>query len=125
MEQALAAALLAATGVTALVGQRVDWGVRAQGKGLPAVTLTRIGGLRDRHLTGPSGLIQSRVQIDCWATTYKAAHDLRAAVEAVVSGYDSAPIKVAHIDSESSSFEENGPEKVHRIRLDLLVWHSA
>lgn len=125
MEEALRAALLAATAVTNLVGPKgVDWGARPQGKGGHRLVLHRIGGRRERDLAGPNGLIRSRVQVDCLAPTFKGSRDLARAVEAVLGGYDTAPIQVAEIDGERSDFLGDAPEPLHVTRLDLMVWHT-
>ena len=60
MEEALRARLLGAAGLTAIVDRRVDWGVRAQGAPMPAVTLNVITGAATMHMAGPDGWDRAR-----------------------------------------------------------------
>ena len=129
MESALAAYLLAQTGLTSLVGQRITWARRDQGSALPAIVLHRIDGARDYHHAGASGLITSRVQVDCWAASFPSAKGLARAVEAAISGgrftqglvrFDALLISDERDDSE----DLNG-SPLYRTSLDLMVHHSA
>jgi hypothetical protein len=65
-------------------GERVDWGLRIQGKPLPAVRLTNISTPKAYTMAGPMGTQQFRVQVDCYGSDYKAAHDLGDAVIALL-----------------------------------------
>jgi hypothetical protein len=51
---------------------------------LPAVTLQIISDIRPQHLKGFNPLRDTRVQIDCWATSYAAVTALKEAVLAAV-----------------------------------------
>ena len=46
MEEALVAYLLANAGLTAIVGNRINWTTRPQGAAVPAVVLTKVSGVR-------------------------------------------------------------------------------
>lgn len=128
MEAALIAELLATAGITAVSGQRITWARRDQGGALPAMVLHRIDGDRDYHLGGPSGLVASRVQADCWAATYKDAKRLAQALEAKVSGarFTRGAIRfdaILVIDERDSTFDESG-SALFRVSLDLAVHHA-
>lgn len=125
MEPALLAKLLASSGVTALVGARINWARRPQGEPLPAIVLHRIDGTPDVHHGGPSGLIESRVQVDCWAGSYKAAKQTARAVEAAVTAqrFNQASVRfdvVLLVDERDSSFDE-APDTLFRTSLDFMV----
>ena len=125
MEAALLAKLLASSGVTALVGARINWARRPQGEPLPAIVLHRIDGAPDVHHGGLSGLIESRVQVDCWAGSYKAAKQTARAVEAAVTAqrFNQASVRfdvVLLVDERDSSFDE-APDTLFRTSLDLMV----
>lgn len=129
MEEALIAELLATAGVTALISARASWGRRPQGETGTALCLHRIGGLRDYHLQGPSGLVESRVQADCWAETYAGAKALARAIEAAVSGrrFSRGAIRFDAILIEGErddDFDENSVT-LFRTALDLIVHHAA
>lgn len=128
MEPALTAQLLAATGLTAVVGQRITWGRRDQGGALPAIVLHRVDGGRDYHMAGASGLVESRVQADCWGATKKTASQAAAALEAAVSGarFNRAGIRFDLImiaDERSDTFDEAG-SALFRTSLDLIIHHA-
>lgn len=128
MEAALIAKLLASAGITAQVGQRITWARRDQGGTLPAIVLNRIDGVPDYHLSGPSGLVESRVQVDCWGSSYGAAKAIARAVEAVVSGarFTQGGVRfdaILIVDERDSTFDETTP--IFRTSLDLQVHHAA
>lgn len=129
MEQDLIAYLLATAGVTGLVSTRIWWGIRPQQEqGMPAIVLHRIGGAPAYHLSGDSGLTESRVQIDCWAETPDSAQAVRDAVRTALSGAKFDSIQGCFLESEFHSFEAQGPEapeRFHRVSLDLLIWHMV
>jgi len=129
MEEALVAKLLAVTTITTLVGQRITWGRRAQGGTLPAIVLHRIDGNRDYHLGGPSGLVASRVQVDCWANTFGDAKRAARAVALAVSGirFIQGAVRfdaILIIDERDSSDDLNGTP-LFRTSLDLAVHHAS
>lgn len=128
MEAALLARLLASAGLTALVSTRINWARRVQGEGLPAVVLHRIDGHPDYHTAGASGLVESRVQVDCWGSSYKSAKAVARQVEAAVSGarFTQGAIRfdaVLIADERDSTFDETTP--IFRTSLDLMVHHAS
>ncbi len=80
METALRTRLLSNTTAQG----RVDWGLRPQGKDLPAIRLTLVSSPRDYTMDGPQNTQHYRVQADCYATTFKAAKELGDAVTAIL-----------------------------------------
>lgn len=129
MEAALIAKLLASAGITALVGQRINWGRRNQAEALPAIVLHRIDGAPDYHLTGASGIVESRVQVDCWGASYGSAKAVTRAVEAVVSAahFTQGAVRfdaILIVDERDSTFDENNTP-LYRTSLDLTVFHAS
>jgi hypothetical protein len=127
MEANLIAKLLATAGVTALVSTRINWSRRPQGSALPAIVLHRIDGAPDYHHAGASGLVQSRVQVDCWAASYGAAKAIARAVETAVTAQTFTQgatrfdvILIA--DERDSTFDETTP--LFRTSLDLMIHHA-
>ena len=127
MESALIAKLLATAGVTALVSTRINWSRRPQGAALPAIVLQRISGTPDVHHAGASGLVVSRVQVDCWGVSYGSAKAVARAVETAITAQTftqgSIRFDVILIDSErDDSTDETTP--LFRTSLDLMVHHA-
>ena len=122
------AKLLATAGVTALVSTRVNWSRRPQGAALPAIVLHRVSGLPDVHHGGASGLVVSRVQVDCWAASYGSAKAVARAVETAITAQTftqgAVRFDVILIDSErDDSTDETTP--IFRTSLDLMVHHAS
>lgn len=67
LEEALPGLIYGAPAVAAWIDDRVIWGAVPEGWPVPFVRLSWVGGLRDRHLGGFSGLRDSRVQVDSFA----------------------------------------------------------
>jgi hypothetical protein len=79
MQQALRSRLLNNSTITGMVGTRVDWDARPQGKPLPSVTLSMFDN-RDQHMGGPQATRNTIIQADCWAANASDAHNLAEAV---------------------------------------------
>jgi hypothetical protein len=135
MEEDLIAALLAAAGVKALVGQRVNWLTRPQGSGLPAIVLQKVSGPPIYTMAGRSDLAGHLVQVSCYGATYLAAKSVARAVTAVTDALNTAhadPLPGAEIENERDTFEPgDGPQgsaasvDFFRTDLDVRVWHRT
>jgi hypothetical protein len=125
MEEELRARLAEAAGVSALVGERVQWAVREDA---PSVALHLIDAPPDWTLKGPSGLVQARVQIDCWADTFLGAKAIGDAVRAALPpiGAVLGAVKFHScvvLDTDRGRFGES-PNILHRTRIDVRVSYS-
>lgn len=128
MEQAITALLTGNPAVAALTGNRINWALRPDAVTLPALSLHRISGERDRTMTGRTGLVSSTIQIDCWANTYG---ETKALARAVILALPHARTEIGGVvlqgifpDREADSFEGDDPTPLYRTRLDFSVWHS-
>ncbi len=127
MEEALVAYLLADTGLSALVGNRVHWVQRPQGGALPCVVLRKISGSRDYHYKVPSGFVDARVQIDCMGLSYLAskqvARAVRDALSVVQFTQGSVKFEGCFYDNERDLSEENKTpvERVFNTSMDFLI----
>jgi hypothetical protein len=128
MQTELRARLLADSTISGLVGTRVDWGVRPQGKPLPAITLILASDTRDQTMAGVQATQGPLIQIDCWAETYAATVTLREAVVALISTPatqgSSKFLGAANINAIDL------PEKVdtgivHRSVIRANIWHTT
>ena len=129
MEEALSAYLLADAGLTALVENRVNWNARPQAQASPSVVLTRVGGTRDYTMSGASGLVESRIQIDCWGKSFGSSIGVSRAVTAALSGLQTTiggiRLHGSFLESERQSYEQgSGGEDFHRVSLDFIIWHK-
>lgn len=130
MEEALADRLLGATALTALTGTRVYWVRAPQNVAKPYVVMNRITGIRDMKSSGPSGLVESRVQVDCWGATYSSAKSVARQVEARLSGYKGTQSSVI-FDGVFLVLEHDGyspddtPDKLFRVSLDFIIFSKG
>lgn len=131
MEEDLVALLLEESTLSALVGSKVWWSQAVQGEAPPYVTLRVISAPRDYHMQGASGLVESRVQIDCDAATYAAAKSVARAVEGALSGFKgtqgNTKFLAVFLDQERDSNEEltGTSKRMFRTSLDFLIWHGS
>jgi hypothetical protein len=124
MEAALIARLLATAGVTALVSTRINWKRRPQAEPLPAIVLHVVSRIPDVTHGGRSGLIVSRVQVDCWGATFGSAKAVARAVENALTAQTftqgSVRFDAILIDSErDDTTDETTP--LFRTSLDLMI----
>lgn len=126
--EALRQVLTVSESVTALVGARVYPQVLPQGAnasaGLPAVVLTVISDVPERTFTSEPGtrLSDIRVQVDVWATTYLQAHQVAAAVDAVLSALAGVDLSADRV-MQSDSYEDE--TQLHRVQSDYQVWRGT
>lgn len=118
MEEALRARLMASSGLS---GVPVNWGTHPQGLALPGIVLNVVSGAEGLTLTGPDGLTPSRVQVDCYATTYSAAKTLSRDVVASLHGYRANSLRlVQHVATrEGREGGSNEAERPNRVSLDF------
>jgi len=93
------------TSITDLVSTRIFPMVRDQLVGLPAITYQVISGIRSYDLTGPNGLVEGRVQINCFADDPLEAGELAAVVRAALNGHRGG---AAGIDIELMLLDDQG-----------------
>lgn len=123
----IADALRGDAAVAALVGDRV-WPVRRpQGRELPALTLSSVSAVPLQSHDGAGALTRSRLQVDCWASSWAAARALRAAaIGAIEATEDPAgPIpSIARMgDRDLPELREAG-EDLFRVSIDFEIWHK-
>jgi len=129
MDEALRDLLLQHAPIGATVARRVDWGVRPQSDGLPAIVLERTSGIPQMNLSGSAGWSRDRIQIECWGRTYKAAKDLALIIggdDGLLVGYrgDHLGVRLRTIVlGRRSDKDTDSVGVVHRTSLDVLVWN--
>jgi hypothetical protein len=129
MEEALRALIVGDDDVTTIVpSASIRWGERL---GNPAVVLYLITGPKsDQTMEGPSGLLESTVQVNCIGTSPAEAARIQQAVRRRVDGHTGS---VLHLVTAEGGGSENDtsegpvdgakPAKFYTRRLDLRVRH--
>jgi len=126
MEADLITRLLADSGLSALVGNRVNPVSRVQGEGLPALTLMTVSPGRAYTFAGADRARGTLMQFDAWAIRVAQAK----AVIAALTGILETPATVggtvfdmSFLQSERDGHEDvPGIGTVFRISADFLIW---
>jgi phage protein D len=117
MEEALTTLL------ASVAGGRRYWGRAPQTAARPFIVLTKITGLRDYQMSGPSGYVQNRVQCDCYGATYTEAKAAARALITAVSGHSGGVIQGIFVDSERDLPTADAGDVNHLFRtsVDLMI----
>lgn len=125
LSEALFARLSNDSAVSAIASSRIYPRTAPQNVTRPFVVFYRIDSSRDYHLTAPSGLVNPRIQFDCWAETYTEAEDLREAIRKSLSGgqFTAAGlyVPVAHAETEQDIYSED--LSLTGVSIDFTFWH--
>lgn len=84
----------------------------------PYVTYFRVAGVDEIILSGSSGLVNTRMQIDGFATTYAEAQSLAATIKSALKGWEIQSV----INGEQDLYEDD--TKLHRVLIDVSIWHN-
>jgi hypothetical protein len=123
----LRARLIADAGVIAIAGQKVYWGIAPQGTALPYIRLNTISDPRPENLQGYDAARVTRVQADCFSSSYAQARALaEAVVSAVALPTTAGGIRFGRTKAEGPRDlgEDTASGFVHRASVDLLVEHA-
>ena len=83
----------------------------------PYIVYQRIFSKSDNALGGNTGLINTRVQIDCYALTYADAQTLAAQVDTLMSAWATQNLSVGATDLYESEVH------LFRVTADYSIWH--
>lgn len=109
----------------ALPGVPVDWTWSAQGGVTPRVVLQTISGLPTYTYSGPSGYVQTRVQIDVYAATFSAAQVTLRLLDTALSGLRAGSILGAFKDGRRDYPPDlEAGETLGRISVDYIIHHN-
>jgi len=98
----------------------------------PLILYTKITGMRDHHLQGPSGHAHPRFQIEAWAQkasgydAYSVAKSLADAIRGALDGYSgtAAGTKIGSCLIESEQDDYQKEIEVYRVIQDYFIWHE-
>lgn len=129
MEEEFRALLTGSAAVTAIVpASRINWGAHPQGAALPGLVLNVIDDAEGLVMNGPNGLFQGRVQVDCYAETYKGSKQLSRVVHALLHGYRGGSFRLVSHDSSRDSREggSNEATRPYRVSMDFnTAWRAS
>jgi hypothetical protein len=119
--QAIRAAMLGASEVTDLVEKRIYPSRLPANVAFPAVVYTVISSIPEATFEGDAEteLVDSRVQIDCYAKGYDDAQALGRVIAVFLTQLDDQDLRVQLLDSRDL-FEDD--TTLHRVSMDFGVW---
>lgn len=129
----LRAYLLADGSISSAVGgSRIHPIKLPQGQTTDSIVYTRISAQGDHHMEGASGLVRTRIQIDCYSLSANSAVTLANLVKERIDGFrgdmawdENSPANAVTVqgiffDSERESFDDL--TKLYGVSRDYLVW---
>lgn len=130
---ALRTFLLADVDISALVGGTRVYPIQLPQGGTEGIVQNLISEQTDYHMQGPSGLVQARIQVDCWDATADDAVTLANMVKDRLSGHKGViaygsdspqdEITVHGIFAEQGQDAYDDVAKLHTRRRDYLIWY--
>lgn len=100
----------------------IAWGTLGSGATLPRAAMFRTSGVRDMHLEG-KGLMETRVQIDCYGATYLGAIVASRAIRDALEGYTGGPILGAFLQATRDQPDDDA-QLLQRVSLTFAIHHN-
>lgn len=130
----LRAYLLDDAGIAVIVGTRVYPIIMPQGVVQPSIVYTRVSGVGDNHMEGPSGLSRPRFQVDCWAQSIDVAVTLANLVKERIDGFrgtwlwgEDSPAEGIVVQGVFYAMEREDFDSeagMYRVSRDYFVWQA-
>lgn len=122
IEEAIVDQLNGYAALTALVGSRVYPGLLPAAATLPAVTYTRISGVRDQPINSGAPInVSVRFQFDCWAGTYLESISVSDQVQAAMLAIGNSVVPTGDVTIDID-FDSYDPEALrYRRVIDIIV----
>lgn len=115
--------LLSNTGISRVVGRSVFCGLATPSVQMPYIVITLISQTTSVYIDGISQLYTSRVQVDCYGTTYKAAAGLYGLVRTALNGYSDDDFQGIFLSS-ARDLNEYAAIPVFRVSCDFQTNHK-
>lgn len=119
-EKLVRTVLLDHVGTSALTSSRVYPVLLPQQAAFPCVTYQRISGGRIYSLQGYANLQRSRIQVDCWGTSYGDAKNLYYQVKEAME--TAGTLKAILITRPDDMYDDDSG--IHRVSCDFSVWNA-
>lgn len=128
VEKAFYALLSQEAAISGLVGSHI-YPLRApEDIVAPFIVYQKISGIRWRSLGGPSGMAQTRIQIDAYAASYAGAKTLAESIRIALDGYRGTVLGVrigaVTLENDQDLLEEDIDPVLHRVTMDFMVTHE-
>jgi len=125
IEEGLMTYLLAQSGITAYVSDRISPAMADQDVETPYIIVTKVSGAREHSHDGSSHLAHPRFQLSIFAETYKECKDIAAAVQSALQGYAGAmgseTVQNVIYRNEVDDYEDE--TGLYGVKVDYDIWH--
>ena len=99
----------------------IAWSTLGSGTDTPRAAMYRTSGVRDMHLQG-LGVMQTRVQIDCYGKSYNEAIGASKDIRATLEGYSGGVIQGAFLEATRDQFTDDA-QLLFRVSLTFSITH--
>jgi len=126
IEQGLMTYLLAQTGITSYVGERIYFVRAEQDVITPYIVITKISGVREHSHDGSSELAHPRFQITVFSTTYSSCKTIASAIQTALQGYtgtmgSEVTVQAVFYENETDLYESD--TDLFSVITDYIIWH--
>jgi len=112
--------------VFAIVEGRITAVLQHQKQKFPSISVQRVHGQHHNNLTGPSGLVEALIQIDCWGKVYNNAKLLAEAVRIAMLDFSGTQFGTNGIQSDLES-DRDLPDPttgIYRVMLEYRIFYQ-
>lgn len=131
IEESIYYLLFQNTGLTDLISTKIYPAIVPQNGTLPCLTYQQISGNRDQEISGASGFVTARYQINCWAKTYsetrQLANEARLSLTGQSGWINGVYIHCIQLENESDMPQIDAENEVisrYGKRLDFQVYFA-
>lgn len=128
IEQGLMTYLLAQSGITTYVGDRIYYARADQDVEAPYIVVTKVSGVREHSHDGGTGLAHPRFQLAVFGTTYSSCKTIAAAIQAALQGYSGTmggaggvSVDAVFYENETDLYESD--TALFSVITDYIIWH--
>lgn len=127
IETALYTKLSTTAGITAITA-RIYAGYAAQGAALPYIVFNKVGKANEIYMGSlPAAIATSRIQIDCWASTFEGAKALADKVRLALDSWSTTGVNACYLVDDGDDIEESpeyGAVRSYCARQDYEICHT-
>jgi hypothetical protein len=130
LQEALHARLIASSPLNTLIGNSIHWGLRPQGRPLPAIVLTKVAPGQEWTFSGPGVALNPWVQLDYWGEDYPTLSTIVEAAQAemqrltrvTIGGWTFYPPALLLSEQWPGVEQQKDGTKPHRVTQDYRFW---
>lgn len=126
IEQAILKELLADSGITGFIGERLYYVVAPQDVSNPYIVFSKVSGPREYSHDGASNLARPRFQFSCFATTYYEAKQIAEAIRSAIEAFSGTMGGAGGVEVGSCFCvnETDIHDVLFHVAVDYLIWHK-